>query len=238
MGGNSEAGTLRTAFVLCCLVPSPSEKGSGRGDRPHACLCPLSIGRGLGEGNCPRLLPQPLHAAMSSPFFETVFDLTAGAETLRRRPYGVIEAADGRFPPRADPSLSQKSPRSRRRCSWGRLRHRFCAGDRLWLYYNQPRRFRNFLVLRYVVSNRDTSLANRSPGDRRLRRDRSPEAKRRLVVRRRQLANLGEAAFDRLGWAPHCPSRWHRPLHQAFYGQYPSSSPELAIGTAVRDGVE
>ena len=31
------------------------------------------------------------------PLFDTITDLTEGADWLRRRPYGVIEVADGRF---------------------------------------------------------------------------------------------------------------------------------------------
>ena len=41
--------------------------------------------------------PDARHGEDRVPLFETVTDLAAGAETLRRRPYGVIEVADGRL---------------------------------------------------------------------------------------------------------------------------------------------
>ncbi len=92
------------------------------------------------------------------PLFETVTDLAAGAETLRWRPYGVIEAAEGRlrgvrlrpFPKIVTvPGIML----------FGGWHHHSRRGDRIRIYYNQPRHFRNFLVLRYAVSARQTSMA-------------------------------------------------------------------------------
>ncbi len=120
---------------------------------------------------------------------------------------------------------------------FGGWRHRYCAGDRIWLYYNQPRRFRNFLVLRYVVSNRDTSLAT-------VRR--ALDALEEIARLKQSDALLCDAGnwrisaklLDRLGWAPHCPSRWHRHFIKRFYGQYPgpatSRSTEPAVGIILR----
>ncbi len=163
---------------------------------------------------------------MSLPFFETAFDLAAAAETLRRRPYGVIVAADGQVREvriRPFPKIASV-PEAMFLGGW---RHRFCAGDRLWLYYNQPRRFRNFLVLRYIVSNRDTSLATAG---------RALEALEEIARLKRSDALLCDAGnwrisaklLDRLGWSPHCPTRWHRHYIKRFYGQYPGTTPELA----------
>ena len=92
------------------------------------------------------------------PLFETVTNLIEGAEVLRRRPYGVIEVADGRlrcirlrpFP---------KIVTAPGILLFGDWQHRSRAGDRMLIYYNQPRRFRNFLVLKYAVSHRQTGMA-------------------------------------------------------------------------------
>ena len=93
------------------------------------------------------------------PLFETITDLAAGAETLRRRAYGVIEIIDGR--------LSQVRLRPFPKIIsvpeivlFGQRFHRHARGDRYWLYYNQPWRYPNFLVLKYVVSARETSFGS------------------------------------------------------------------------------
>src|SRR5689334_20437585 len=85
--------------------------------------------------------------------FETVTDLFAERETLVRRRFGVIMASDGEvtrvrlrpFPKRTwvpEPVLA---------ALWFHRRER---GDRCWLYYNQPRRFPQFLTLQFIVSTR------------------------------------------------------------------------------------
>jgi len=92
------------------------------------------------------------------PLFETVTDLNEGAPVLRRRRYGVIEVVDGRFRcirlrplPKIITGIG---------VLLGQAWHRRLAGDRLWVYYNQPVRFSNFLVLKYAVSGRETSMAS------------------------------------------------------------------------------
>ena len=42
----------------------------------------------------------------------------------------------------------------------GQRYHRHARGDRLWLYYNQPRRHRQFLALKFVVSKRNTKWSS------------------------------------------------------------------------------
>ena len=153
-----------------------------------------------------------------SRLFETVADLAAGRETLRRRAYGVIEIADGRLQcirlrpyPKIVTALGI--------LLWGQWRHRHAAGDRVWLYYNQPRRFPNFLVLKYVVSSRGASLASFR---------RALETLDELARIKRSDALLCDVAnwrisrpmLERAGWTPHCPSRWHRHYIKRFYGQW------------------
>src|SRR4029077_10374954 len=90
--------------------------------------------------------------------FKTVVDWESDQSLLRRRRYGVIETAAGCLAsvhPRPWPKL----------LAWpdiwpvdGAYR---AAGraDRCFLYYNQPRRFSNFLALKYIVSTPGTSYA-------------------------------------------------------------------------------
>ena len=152
-------------------------------------------------------------------FFETVTDLRSGTELLVRRSYGVIEMADGvlrrvRFRP------YPKIISSPEMALFGSRFHGKARGDRLWLYYNQPRRFSNFLVLKYVVSARETSLGSLT---------RALDALDYIARLKRSDALLCEAAnwrvstelIARWGWTPHCASRWHRHYIKRFYGVYP-----------------
>lgn len=160
------------------------------------------------------------------PWFETVTDLEEGAEVLRRRAYGVIEAAEGRFCRvllRPFPKIVSLPDV----LLLGGWYHRHYRRDRCLLYYDRPRRFPNFLVVKYVVSGRGT----------------------RCVTVRRVLDVLDEIArlkgtdallceltnwrisgemMLRWGWEPHCPSRWRRHYIKRFYGEYPPRATGLA----------
>ena len=156
------------------------------------------------------------------PLFETVTDLCEGAETLARRPYGVIELSEGQFRRvvlRPFPKIISV-PEIRLFGGWY---HRHRPGDRMWLYYNQPRSCRNFLVLKYVVSARQTTMKTIC----------------RAVAVLDEIARLKRAdallcdvsnwristrQIARWGWEPHCPSRWHRHYIKRFYGEYPQPS--------------
>ena len=163
------------------------------------------------------------------PLFETVTDLAKGGETLRRRAYGVIEVADGRFGRillRPFPTLIS-APDMRLIGGW---RHRHRVGDRIRLYYNQPRRCPNFLVLKYCESDRDTSMTTLTRAvavlDEIARLKRS-DALLCDVANGRITARL----LSRWGWEPHCPSRFHRHFIKRFYGVYPS--PPVWLGASV-----
>lgn len=153
------------------------------------------------------------------PWFETATDLTRDAARLARRRYGVIEVVDGclqRVQLRPWPTVVS-APGI---LLFGGLRHRHSAGDRVRLYYNQPRRFDSFLVLKYVASSRETSLAS-------IRR--ALETLDEIARIKRSDALLCDVAnwristrlMARLGWQPHCPARWHRHYIKRFYGVYP-----------------
>jgi hypothetical protein len=153
------------------------------------------------------------------PLFQTITDLTAGAEELRARRYGVIEAQDGHFYRvrlRPFPKIGSVPEI----LLLGDAYHRLVGGDRCLLYYNQPRRHSNFLAVKYLVSARGTRLATVQ---------RALEVLDEIARLKRvdallcDVANwrLSTAIMTRWGWEPHCPSRWHRHFIRRFYGEYP-----------------
>jgi hypothetical protein len=155
------------------------------------------------------------------PLFETITDLEEGAETLRRRPYGVIEVAGGRFR-RITLRPFPKVVSVPGIVLVGGWRHRHCPGDCLRIYYNQPRRFRNFLVLKYVESAHDTSLATVIRASAVLDEIARCKGSDALLC---DVANgrISTRLIGRFGWVPHCPSRFHRHYIKRFYGSYPTA---------------
>lgn len=149
-----------------------------------------------------------------------------GVETLGGRAYGVIEMLDGHFHQvrlRPVPKIIS-APEI---VLFGRTFHDYARGDRLWLYYNQPRRFRNFLVLKYVVSARKTSMKSLT---------RALDVLDYIARLKRSDALLCDVGnwristklLSRWGWIPHSPSRWHRHYIKRFYGAYPPPVPWMA----------
>ena len=103
---------------------------------------------------------------------------------------------------------------------FGNTFHRYFSGDRFWLYYNQPLRFPNFLVLKYVVSGRNTGFGSLARALDVL--DEIARLKRSDAL----LCDVGNwristEVLGRWGWTPHSPSRWHRHYIKRFYGKYP-----------------
>lgn len=155
------------------------------------------------------------------PLFETITDLEEGAETLRRRRYGVIEVVDGRFR-RIVLRPFPKIVTAPGILLIGEWYHQHRQGNFLRLYYNQPRRFPKFLVLKYVESSRDTSMGTLTRAlavlDE-IARLKGSDALLCDVANARITTKL----IGRWGWTPHCPSRFHRHYIKRFYGSYPAS---------------
>lgn len=153
------------------------------------------------------------------PLLETVTDLGEGAEVLRRRRYGVIEATAGRFRRvvlRPLPKLVSV-PEIRLLGQWT---HRRRALDRCLLYYDQPRRFPNFLAVKYLVSAGGTALGTV------LRVLEVLDEIARLKRTDALLCAVINGRFSpkllaRWGWEPHCASGRHRHYIKRFYGEYP-----------------
>jgi len=153
------------------------------------------------------------------PLLETVTDLNRGAEVLRRRRYGVIETAAGRFCRvvlRPLPKLVS-IPEIRLLGQWT---HRRRALDRCRLYYDQPRRFPNFLAVKYLVSGRGTTVGTM------LRALEVLDEIARLKRTDALLCAVINGRFSprllaRWGWQPHCPAGRQRHYIKRFYGEYP-----------------
>jgi hypothetical protein len=140
--------------------------------------------------------------------FETVDDLSAASQTLRRRRYGVIEVVGGRL------QAIHLRPLAKRVSWWqakllGPWLHARSAGDRCLLFYNQPWRQGVFLALPYAISGRETTLAT-------IRRALAVlEDVARLkgtlaIVCDVTNARISDRLLRRWGWEPHAPMRWHR----------------------------
>jgi len=153
------------------------------------------------------------------PLFESVTDLQAQADVLRRRRYGVIEVEHRQFRRvllRPWPKIVS-APEVLLLGGW---HHRHRDGDRIRLYYNQPHRFSNFLVLKYVVSTRATQMGTLT---------RALDVLDEIARLKRSDALLCDVGnwrittrmISRYGWVPHNPSRWHRHYIKRFYGEYP-----------------
>ena len=90
-------------------------------------------------------------------FYETVTDVNAGAETLRRRRYGVLEVREGKL----HRILLRPYPKMTSLYEVGLaslLNGLRPARDRCLLYYNAPRGCPDYLTLRYLISDRGTSM--------------------------------------------------------------------------------
>ena len=158
--------------------------------------------------------------------FETVTELTAGADVLRRRRYGMIEVVDGRLR-RISLRPLPKIVSGPGILLLGQLYHRYRSGDRMLVYYNQPWRFPNYLAVKYAVSSRQTTLGSLCRALSVL--DEIARLKRSDAL----LCDVGnwrisQGQLARWGWEPHCPSRWHRHYIKRFYGNYPPPPPWLA----------
>lgn len=164
----------------------------------------------------------------------TLFDpFFAEREALARGRYGVIETRGGRL--RAVHLRRWPKIVTVLDAEWGGRRyHEKVEADRCLLYYNQPRRFPNFLALRYVVSGRGCAFATFC---------RALEVLDDVARVKRSDALLcdvwNERISDRLlarwGWESHKPQRWHRNYIKRFYGVYPQTKSDL--GRAIEPAI-
>jgi len=156
-----------------------------------------------------------------APPFEVVRDFHAQTDVLRRRRYGVIEMRGGRL----HQIVLRPLPKL---VSWpdltvlGAWQHRHRAGDRCWLYYNQPRGMSNFVALKYAVSYRDATLATVHGALQVLYAIAKLKGIDAIVSDAANL-RISDRLAARWGWEPHCPARWRRNFIKRFYGTYPET---------------
>jgi len=150
-------------------------------------------------------------------------DFDAAAGVIRVRRYGVIEAVDGRL----------VAVRFRPWPKWvslpealffGNRYHDRRRADRCRVYFNQPRRFSNFLAVPYLLCGRGTRLATVHAALAAL------DAVARIKRSDALLADvlnfrISPRLLARYGWVSHKPSRWHRHYVKRFYGEYPERDP-------------
>ena len=156
--------------------------------------------------------------------WQSVDNLSAGAEWLRARRYGVIETVSGRFSKvrlRPYPALATWAD-----VIWfGRWYHDRADGDRCWLYYNQPWGHERYLALKYVVSTRRCTLKTFRTAVKvldEIARLKGTDA----VLTDAASSRISDRLLARWGWEAHLPSAWHRHFIKRFYGSYP---PPLAV---------
>lgn len=154
------------------------------------------------------------------PLFQIVTDLYLQADVLARRRYGVIEMRNGvlsRIVLRPFPKYVSVLEA----LFWGNFCHRRIKGDKLRLYYNQPRLHPNYLCLKYAVSSRDTSLASMlgvlAVLDEIARIKRSD-----AILTDAANFRISDRFLRRQGYERHTQARYHRNYIKRFYGEYPA----------------
>lgn len=145
-------------------------------------------------------------------------DWHAAQETVTRRRYGVIEVRDGRLTSlsfRPWPALVSAAYVG----SIGGWQHTHLHRNRCLLYYNQPRRHRQFLALKYVVTTAGTTLLTFRRAlvvlDE-IARWKKTDAIVCEVTNRR----ISHRLLEREGWERHVPRSRRRHYIKRFYGSY------------------
>lgn len=153
--------------------------------------------------------------------FRHIVDLQNQREELVAGRYGVIEVEQGqlkRITLRPWPRIVTIWES----LGWGEYSHRNRRGDRCRLYYNQPRGSNRYLALKYIHSQRGTSLRSFQKALSVL--DHIAEMKRTdaLVCEAANL-RLNLRVMQRYGWEQHTNSP--RNYIKRFYGSYPVCNP-------------
>lgn len=153
-------------------------------------------------------------------WFDPVNNLVAGQHRLRQARCGMIEAADGRLARIVLRPWAKLVSRVGLQ-TVGRWTHSRWPGDRLRLYYHQPRRMPNYLAVSYVISAAQTCWATvhcaLSTLDE-LARLKQIDALLCEVSNRR----ISRRLLEREGWEPLRPDDGNRLYVRRFYGQYPA----------------
>ncbi len=167
---------------------------------------------------------------IKSKWIETIREIESNQEAIRRRPYGIIEASNGklvRIQLRPWPMLANMLEAHWIQ-SFKSNRHQ---KDVCRLYYNQPLGHRNFLALAYVESSLHTSLRTCLVTLNVL--DRIAFIKRSdAILAEVSNSKISDRSLARQGWERHMEHKPKRHWIKRFYGSYPDSAMEP--GTTAR----
>lgn len=166
---------------------------------------------------------------MLRPPFETITDLTADADVVRARRYGVIVARKSQLEAihfRPWPKMISRLEVM----TIGRYVHRRSRGDCCWLYYNAPASAPDFLSLVYVVSGKETTWRTFRTALKTLDNVAQIRGAAAIVT---DVSNplITERNLYRNGWQPHCEHLPGRNYIKRFYGDFP----RLAAETTERE---
>lgn len=137
-----------------------------------------------------------------------VTDLDRQAHLLRPRAHGVIEMSQRQLVSIALRPWPRVVSLAEARLA-GRLYHGYWPGDRCRMYFNQPRAFPNFLVLKYTVSAAQTSWGTFYAALCVLDRIAEIKGSDALLCEASNL-RISDRLFRRYGWEPHCPNSRRR----------------------------
>ena len=153
--------------------------------------------------------------------FESITDVEVGHETLKNRAYGVIEVCDQDLAAihlRPYPKIISVAEIEWSKL-WKKQTSKTTARDRVLLYYNQPMLHRNFISLKYFVSNYKTSLASiavcLSVLDY-IAKIKCTDAMVAEITNKR----IKDRHLAHFGWEEHMKSKRGRHWIKRFYGEY------------------
>ena len=156
------------------------------------------------------------------PLIESIREIEANQETLRKRPYGVIEAVKGQFVRvqlRPWPKYA-----SLLEAHWLQaMKSKRLEQDVCRIFYNQPMGHRNYLTLSYVESSLNTQLKTCY---------KALDVLTQIAFIKRSDAILAEVTNNRIsdrfmirrGWERHMEDKRKRHWIKRFYGTYPESA--------------
>ena len=153
--------------------------------------------------------------------FDSVYDVVADAEKIRRRPYGMIEVVDERLAaihlrpwPKMISGIEAKWADG-----WAKKRS---TTNQIQLFYSQPFAHRNYLTLSYIVSTLQTSMTTLTLSMAVL--DYVGYLKRSDAILTEVSNNrISDRLMRRLGFERHLLDSKKRHWIKRFYGEYPEN---------------
>ena len=153
--------------------------------------------------------------------FDTVYDIIADAEKIKRRSYGMIEVVDGSLVGihlRPWPKLIS-GIEAKWADGWGKKR---TQKNQSQVYFSQPIGHRNYLALSYAVTTLQTTWATLSLSLAVM--DYVAYLKQsNAIVTEVSNARISDRLMERLGYERHLQSEKKRHWIKRFYGEFPQN---------------